>query len=1635
MVMTIHKLSAGDGYTYLTRQVAGGDAQQQRGQTAGDYYTQAGNPPGVWMGRGAHLLGLDGRQVTEAQMKALFGDGAHPDAEAMIDAYIARHRRPDMTPAQVNRLVAEAEKTVQLGRRFGAYKRLDPFGDRVEARLATIEEQTGRAPTPVEVKAVKRQESARQRAGVAGFDVVFSPVKSAALVWALHPNAQVRTAVKTAHDAAVDSAMGMLEDHAAFTRAGTGGVAQIETKGLIAARFDHHDSRAGDPNLHTHVPILNKVQGVDGKWRSLDARGLYAMTVAASEHYNTRFETEMAHRLGVTFTARADTGKGNEPVREVTGVPGSVVKHFSRRRLDVETRYRQLIAAYRADHGYDPAASVCHGLARQATLDTRPGKDHLRSLKQMRTEWAAELDTEFGPKGLAAITTAVPVGSPTATPATEGWTPDEVDQAAAAVVTRVAESRATWTRWNLHAETERALRVGHRFTTPAAHAKAVEEVMDAAMSPAHSIRIDAPVFVPEPDQLRRSDGESVFAAHASTRFTSTAILDAEQRLLAAAHTSAGQAIDPATVTAALDGFEAGTGSRLDAGQRAMAAAFATDPRHLVVGLGPAGTGKTTTMRAYLHTLHASGRRLVPLATSATAAAVLAGDLGVPADNVHKFIHEHQHGPHAQALAQGQPAPRQAEFFALKPGDVVLVDEAGMAGTLNLDQLTAIAARYGAQVRLLGDHRQLSAVESGGALRLIAAEAGAVELTDLHRFTDPREAAATLALRDGDPSGLDFYEAHHRIRGGSKTAMIDAAYTAWRTDTATGKSSVMVAASNVDVTALSARARADRVARGDVEAGGITLHDGNTAGRGDWIITRDNHRRLTINGGKDFVRNGAAWTVHQRHRDGGLTVKPRSGRGTVRLPADYVSQYVELGYATTINRIQGATVDTVHVLAAPDLAREHLYVAATRARTHTTVYTVTHDLLPLNEDDRLDRPPYDPDATSAREVLEQILARDTGELSATETIRTTQQRAESLSVLVPQFQHALEHATRAHYTHITTHTLGQATAETVVADGFGPVVRALLDAETRGWAPDRILAFAAAQGDPTHPEVESPAALLAWRIHHLARNHTPPAPIAAPTRADTTRYARHLQRHHRLRLDPDTAVTPPTHHQPGKREDQPKTITTQQVRDWASHLATRLHMPVSAVESHVAWPRFAATLAALDHHGGNPKALITTAAHATTPGQPATQNLTAVARTATRLTKSEGMTGGEVGLPLPVRAHQDAITVLGPDKATVMRGAAAWPAVVSALHKGEQLGHPPDVVLRRAAAQRDLQGVNDLASLMAWRIGIHNRLNPAGSDTTPHETWRALAWNLKAYEQHGGNPARLIRATAGHDLDYVLLRIQDETRHAAAAAKPAPPVDLPWIKAPATILDTTATDPRYTHYLRQLADQINTRITETTTAATTDKPQWTNALGEPPTNPDQHAQWHTAVTLTAAYRDQHNITDDDPDQPLGPYVPEGRAGHQAWWDTATAIIATSNSDHRPSTGLGIRVEDQITHDIATATYQALPLAQRHAIANNVLERAGIAWDRPDSGAEDAVTQPALAKQLRAALIDSGHLPREQPHSKPPAPGPNAHPIGTPKARRPAVTSPVRQPAQQRQAHPTLTPQILHPPNAPQPRPPI
>jgi conjugative relaxase-like TrwC/TraI family protein len=957
-MMTLHKLHAGDGYTYLTRQVAAGDEGRTAGQALADYYTASGNPPGRWMGSGAVDLAVSGR-VREDQMRALFGRGMHPDAEQIIALELA-----------AGRTQRQARRAAKLGRAFDAFQRLEPRAERVAARLAAFEAEHGRPASRVERSKLEAAEARRERRPVAGYDLVFTPVKSASLLWALG-DATTREAVEAAHHEAVAQTLGWLERETAFTRTGSEGEAQIDTRGFIAACFDHRDSRAGDPDLHTHVAISNKVRALndhpDGtpRWLALDARPLHAAAVAASERYNTRLEDALARRLGVRFVERADTVRPDKrSIREIAGVPDQLIKHFSKRRAAIEDRYRELAADYRTSHGHEPPRAAQLKLAQQATLETRDAKEVGTSLADKITAWRAEAEAVIGRRSLAGFVAA----TTRRTPALTGPGQIPLDHVTAAVLAAVAEQKATWTKWNLLAETERQLRP-YRFASPADRDIATELVLARVTDPDLSVNLTPePTTLAEP-ALCRASGESVLTEHGAARYTTQRILDAEQHLLDAARQATRYSLSPAAVNRAVAAFERRNQVTLDDGQRALAHGFITDHRRLVVGIGPAGAGKTTAMRAVTEAWTNTGRRVVPLAPSAAAADVLGTELGVRAENLHMFQHAHT-----------ADTPSTDPWFTLQPGDLVLVDEAGMAGTLRLEWLTRYARERGAVVRLLGDPAQLSAVEAGGALRLLVNDVGAVELDRLHRFHDPAEAAATLKLRNGDPSGLDFYFANDRVTSGSADAMLEAAYEAWASDTHNGKTSLLIAATNQDVTALNTRARLERIHIGQVEPGGVDLRDGNRAGIGDRVVTRANRRDLSVAGYHDFVKNGDNWVVQRRHTNGDLTVRHMGNGGKVRLPGNYVATAVELGYAGTAARVQGTTVDIAHVLVDESMTRESLYVGASRGRSGAFLY-VADDGLATAISEQPPRP-----TRPARTVLHDALRREAGERSATEVQR-------------------------------------------------------------------------------------------------------------------------------------------------------------------------------------------------------------------------------------------------------------------------------------------------------------------------------------------------------------------------------------------------------------------------------------------------------------------------------------------------------------------------------------------------------------------------------------------------------------------------------------------------------------------------
>jgi hypothetical protein len=188
------------------------------------------------------------------------------------------------------------------------------------------------------------------------------------------------------------------------------------------------------------------------------------------------------------------------------------------------------------------------------------------------------------------------------------------------------------------------------------------------------------------------------------------------------------------------------------------------------------------------------------------------------------------------------------------------------------------------VRLVGDDKQLASISAGGVLTDIANTVGAVTLTEVMRFSSRAEAAATLALREGDPAGLAFYADNHRIHVASDKTAADMAFERWLQDRAKGWDSMLLAPTNPTVAELNEHARL-YCREGAVGGAEAALSDGLRASVGDVICTRKNWRGLRLGGGRDFVRNGYRWKVTKVHASGALSAAHLGSGQKVTLPGD------------------------------------------------------------------------------------------------------------------------------------------------------------------------------------------------------------------------------------------------------------------------------------------------------------------------------------------------------------------------------------------------------------------------------------------------------------------------------------------------------------------------------------------------------------------------------------------------------------------------------------------------------------------------------------------------------------------------------------------------------------------------------
>jgi DNA primase catalytic core len=1416
MTMSLHKLTAGTGYTYLTRQVAAQDRTGGARTPLASYYTERGETPGHWVGSG--MTGIDGLnvgdEVTAAQMQALFGAGLHPLAQQRRERlegpdlsevdFTAVTRlgvpfkvfRSDVTAFQVEVAQRIQDHAASLG-----HPRDYPISAGERARIRTqvaiefFRAEHHRDPADArELSGTIATLSRPRTTAVAGYDLTFSPVKSVSALWAIAPP-HIAAQVELAHHEAVADALAFLEAHAVFTREGTNGVRQVDVTGLVAASFTHRDSRAGDPDLHTHVAVANKVQTRSGKWLSIDGRVLFKANVTASETYNTAQEKHLRARLGLVFAERAGTDRGKRSVRELVGVDPALNARWSTRRVSIEARRAQLATAFQADHGRPPSVVESIQLAQQATLETRDVKHEPRTLAEQRQAWRAQAEEVLGgPVGVSSMLARALTAEPAApSPVVDAaW----VTAAAGRVLDAVQAHRSTWQVWHVRAEASRQVRA---VNLPAEHVETVVDLVTDHTLTTNCVRLTgAGDGIAEPKQLRRADGTSVYEVAGSAVFTSATIMAAESRLVQAAGVTDRHRASPDAVTLALL-EQAANGTTLNSGQSALVTGMATSGARVQLAIAPAGAGKTTAMRALAAAWTEDGGTVLGLAPSAAAAAVLREQIGATTDTLAKLT---------WSLTDGD-LPDWAD--AVGPRTLVVIDEAGMADTLTLDTVVLFVTARGGQVRLIGDTQQLAAIGAGGVLRDIATTCGALHLSELMRFADPAEAAASLALRDGLPEALGFYLDHGRVHVGDQATLVEQVFTAWSGDRARGVDAIMLAPTRDLVGELNQRAQQHRLTPQGGPGGpagrgaGVKLADGSSGYVGDTILTRANDRRLRL-GAHDWVKNGDRWTIQQISPTGAVTARhTRTGHRTT-LPPAYVRECTELGYATTIHGAQGISAATMHGLATGTESRQQLYTMLTRGAHGNHLYLqVVGDGDPhgiIHPDNVHPR--------TATDLLEAILARDATPASATTTARAAASPTTQLGAATARYLDAL-HAAAEHHLGPAALTALDKDADRAVPgitdDPAWPALRA------------HLVLLAAAGTDPLtglrnaadRQELDTArdrAAVLGWRLDDtgLRNAGTGPLPwlpgIPAALRQDP-HWGEYLTRRAALVTTLTAQVRDQAHAAQGapswwrSTQSAPVGDLLADLTIWRAATGVpdgdaRPTGPAQPAKAHALWQR------SLQHRlrGADTPAMaawtqtlltLVPAARGDAFTPQLTERLTAIARTGidthTLLTTATGAAlpddhaasalwwrisrhlapavaqSVEHALPLTPAWAGHLADAVGRQRAAALKAGQWWPALVAvidhALARGEALDSLLAMTTAPAAAADDV----DQCQSLVWRISLLTQPPPLQIEPPPEECDDDLEWlpptTTGVHPAPGAATHRTAWTIAAEDVDAVL----------------------------------------------------------------------------------------------------------------------------------------------------------------------------------------------------------------------------------------------------------------------------------------
>jgi exodeoxyribonuclease V alpha subunit len=734
-------------------------------------------------------------------------------------------------------------------------------------------------------------------------EVVVNGPKSWSLAAALH--AEVAAAYDAAMDRAAGEVIGWVAEHATTRIGPRGRQVQVPVEKLEAAVVRHYTSRAGDPHRHLHVQINARVFAAGA------SRGLHSVGVVDSiealngiGHAAVMCDPEFRAALAARGYTLDDRGE----IEQLAPYAGG----FSQRAAQIGRNVDRYEAAWRDEHpGQEPGPQLRQTWDRRAWADARPDKVVPRNGADLVAAWSDELrNVGFTPPTHQTGQPGLQIGRLNR------------DVAADLALTRLGAKRSAWNAADIRGEVERLVSSVGVVAERAVRHELVEEIAERAWKRCVPLLERGDV----PEHVRSLTSDRVLAVEAD--LIDTFIARAEQ---------------PAASAVRVRGID-----HLDPAQRRVVAALAGDAGLLVIE-GAAGTGKTTTLAAARNLLDDADRRLVVVTPTLKAAQAARQQVGADAFSAAWLIHQHGYRWDADGHWTHTDATPEARARLL-PGDVLLVDEAGMLDQDTARALFDIADRAHATVALLGDRHQLPAVGRGGVLDLAARwvdPAAHLELESVHRFSDPAYPDLSLLMRAGERPGEVFDTLLERgqivlhASDVERTAALATIGAAPAHNGADDGDELIIADTRDQVGALNAAIR-DRRHGTAIPLGGqpgersgepITRR-GERIGLGDRVATRRNDRDLG-------VANRDTWTVAGLGEDGGLLVTGRAGQRA--LPAGYVREHVELAFSTTAYGAQGETVDTSHFALGETTGAAAAYVAMTRGRHRNTAHLVAESI--------------------------------------------------------------------------------------------------------------------------------------------------------------------------------------------------------------------------------------------------------------------------------------------------------------------------------------------------------------------------------------------------------------------------------------------------------------------------------------------------------------------------------------------------------------------------------------------------------------------------------------------------------------------------------------------------------------------